>query len=485
MRHRSLLALTLGVAFVALSIAPLLVLLPMGHHTEALSLSLLGTAVAVVLFSALSRPVVDLFEPLWLFSAVYVVGFWLKPMLVVARPEVFKISYLDYSQGAMRSACVLGAFGFLAFVAGYRLATWRRSVDPFTRLRWPWRRGRVVLAATVSVGLFVWLLYYFLAKSGFDIVYMYQNRAAVNRLDGDLVFLLHFVAWMAVILPFSLYCMRPRWQWGLVTFVSILAVMAGMSVFAARFSLLMTIVGLLVVRHYAIRRISYPRLLVVGVAVLLAHSAFGTVRGWVTHEPTRPRRSLSNTLSGEIKSVADWDIFAAIIDYYPESHEHYFGQLAVESTYWLIPRRVWSGKPVWYGPQRIQDDIAPGLLSASNQGGFVGTSIAQSTLGEGYAEFGAFGVVAYLLMFGFVWGRLYRFVRVHRGSFPVASIYAPIYAYLPMALRSFTSLLLMMALWFTTMFILCSLMERRRAYSGRLSSRGPSVQAVAARVASP
>jgi oligosaccharide repeat unit polymerase len=456
--HRAQVAFGL---WISLSALPVLVLGAEGFST---GYSMYFTALAAaltlpILLHGVDRPF-DLFEPIWAITIVYALEFLIKPVLLLADPFTYQLPYLKYVEPAMLRATWLGALGFVAFYCGYETSIPSSLAAKVPRLGWPWRVGRVRLALTVSAVLFGLAVAHFLIKGDFDLIYMYGNRAAITAGDGDLALLMHLLAWSVVAMTFALYLMRPS-EGTLVRLVLTTgAVMVCMFMFAARMSLLFVIVGLVVVSHYTVKRIQHRTAAVLAAVLFVVAAAFGAFRG----SYLRPSFSWSDVMGEslvasaqeEIQGYCDWDITATVVDYYPHQRAFYHGRLALESLYFLIPRRIWTDKPTWYGSQRIQNDIAPGLLSVADEGGFTGTSISQSALGEGYADWGILGVALYLFIYGCYWRWIYALLEANRFRFPGAMLFAPAFVFLPMVLRSFSSTIVNTSIWVAGMYLLCA-----------------------------
>jgi hypothetical protein len=138
------------------------------------------------------------------------------------------------------------------------------------------------------------------------------------------------------------------------------------------------------------------------------------------------------------EDIPEWDIVASIVDYYPQSRPYYYGQLTWETTYSLIPRRIWQSKPIWYGPYQIENDVFPGQLVSLPDGGFEGTFLSSSTLGAGYAEFGWVGALAAMFIFGAMWRLLYGLVESRRPDFVRAALFGFCWSGMPILVRYFS-----------------------------------------------
>ncbi len=416
-----------------------------GLHGAPLFLVALLCSIPAVL--SLKTRSFDPLEPVWLYSSIFFLEFFVKPLLTLWNPYRFGFNLLplDYETMRVSRSLLIAGGGLVAFYGGYYAAIRLRGLPVFYCSD-KWRSGREIAMFIFGLSAFLYAVNFFFSRAGYSLSVMYLNRAAIGGMSGELSFLIQVFGWLAVIIPFR-RCLAKRSLVAWVAFsVFLLFVIAGFSVFGSRGTIFFIPVSLVVISHYVVARFSAVRILAIFSLVFACSAAFGAFRGNFDVD----RLSLSSTvenLADEINAFADWDIFLAIQDFYPEFRPHYNGRLAAESVLWLIPRSVWPGKPVLYGSGRIQDDIAPGLRILNGGGGYTGTSISQSTIGEGYADFGLVGGLLYMSIFGLAWGWVYRVVRENSFSFPMVAIYSLMYILLPLYVRSFSSSLVMMGLW--------------------------------------
>lgn len=389
----------------------------------------------------------DPLEPVWLYSAIFFLEFFLKPLLTLWNVNRFGFTMLplDYESMRVSRSLLIAVAGLISFYGGYYFAL-RAQGLPVYRVSDKWKPGREIFLTLFGLTAFFYAVNFFFSRVGYSFSAIYLNRAAIGGLSGELSFLIHIFGWIAVLIPFR-RCIAKKDLLAWIGFAGLLAVvMTGFSIFGARWTLFFIPVSLVVISHYAVARLSAVRIALVFSLVIAGSAAFGAFRG----NFDTGRLALSSTvenLADEITAFADWDIFLAIQEFYPEYRPHYNGRLAAEAVLWLIPRSIWQGKPVQYGSGRIQDDIAPALRIHSAEGGYTGTSISQSTLGEGYADFGIAGALCYMAIFGMVWGWVYRVARDSAFSFPMVANYSLMYILLPLCVRGFSSSLIVMALW--------------------------------------
>ncbi|MBI3565137.1 MAG: oligosaccharide repeat unit polymerase [Elusimicrobia bacterium] len=422
-------------------------------------------------FMALRSRRFDPMEPIWLYVLLFLLEYFIKPLLTLKDPARFGFPMIpiDYDSAPVERSLLVAAAGLCAFYAGYYFISNSRRI-PVVSLPDQWVPSREIVLFLVAFSAYACAVYFFFSRAGFSVSFIYLNRAAVGGMSGELSFLVHVFAWLSVVIPFR-HVIRRRTALSAVAFVLFLsAIMVGLSIFGSRWTLLFIPVSLLVITHYAVKPLSIKSIGAAFLAIFILSAVFGAFRGNMDIDRISPDRVMDD-VADEMMAYADWDISLAIVDFYPNNQRHYFGRLAMESFYWLIPRSIWSSKPIQYGPSRIQDDIVPDLRVFNAGGGYSGTAISQSTIGEGYADFGAFGAILYMAIFGAAWGWVFKLVRENVSSFPMAAVYSLLYISIPLYIRGFSSPLILMGLWGgLVMVIFYFLSERRKNSSRRLTS---------------
>jgi hypothetical protein len=412
-----------------------------------LPIYMVAIACSIPAVVALKYRFFDPLEPVWLYSIIFFLEFVLKPLLTLGDPHRFGFTMLplDYDNMRVSRSLMIAGGGLLAFYCGYYFSLRAKGV-PIYRLSDKWKPGREIFMTLFGLAAFMYAVNFFFSRVGYSFSAIYLNRAATGGLSGELSFLIHIFGWIAVLIPFR-RCLVKRDLLAWIGFAGLLTiVMTGFSIFGARWTLFFVPVSLVVISHYVVSRLSAIKIGLIFSLVFAGSAAFGAFRGSFDFG----RLALSSTVTNiadEIAGFADWDIFLAIQEFYPEYRPYYNGRLASEAVLWLVPRSVWPTKPIQYGSGRIQDDIAPNLRILGAEGGYTGTSISQSTIGEGYADFGVPGALLYMALFGVVWGWVYRIARDNSFSFPLAATYSLMYILLPLCVRGFSSSIIIMALW--------------------------------------
>jgi hypothetical protein len=236
---------------------------------------------------------------------------------------------------------------------------------------------------------------------------------------------------------------------------------------------IVTILGtFLVIRNYVVHPISARNAAVIALVGLFVLSFWGQYR--LTLSATFLEASDLLEITEKIsEDFPEWDIVAAITDYYPNAQDYYYGQLIWETLYSVVPRRLWTSKPIWYGPYQISNDVFPGVLSPSVYGGFQGTFLSTSTIGAGYAEFGWVAAVVVMFVFGIFWRTIYRYVEVKTPGFAAAALFGYCWSAIPLHMRFFSVTIVNIIISISAALVVFALVS-----SGRSMRAAPHFQAI-------
>ncbi len=430
---------------------------------SALPLALIGLLCMLPLFIALGRGELDLFEPIYLYIATIFLEYFIKPIATIVSPEFFGLRFfpIDYDSPAVPYSLMVSACGILAFLIAYY---WSSLPEAFAsklpRLSAPWSPRRSQLVMIVCACVFFLLIYYFFQKGGFSLSYMFLNRARISANDSDKSYFLRMTGWFFAAIAFGR--LRASKRVGTLSWIrfgaTILVIAACFSIFGSRMTTLFVPATTVVVWHYAFRRLNIRGFGLILASLFFVSSLFGAFRGSLEAASIGSSR-LAENLGYELTGYHDWDVLVGVVEHYPLNRDYYYGKLALGSLLWPIPRKFWTSKPIAYGPGLIQDDLAPGLRSLSPEGGYTGTSMTQSTIGEGYADFGFLGAVGYMFLFGLFWKTFFEYLRVNAYSVPAVALYAINWVALPIWVRGFSGPLITIAVEATSIFLVFKFLE--------------------------
>ena len=435
----------------ALVLMPPLFLIDKAPIGAIASLSGLGLAMGLVTGLPIWRGRFSLFNPTLFYTVIYGITFWLRPFLVMVAPANYSLKWISYSDNGMLSATWLGAVGFGVFCLGYFSplcsVVYGAMPQPASYLR----KDRVATAVILGSILCLLSTVYFLNKANRSIwdVYTtatYDERVGLLRGDGEVIVLLRLACWVTAVLAYWLRLSSRRGTLvrSLLAGVPVLMVFLLLA-FGARAPVVTLLGTLLVIRNYVIRPISARNAMVFALLGLIALAVWGQYRlSWSAnfledYDPVTMTQKVG-------EDFPEWDILAAITDHYPLGQDYYYGRLSWESLYTLVPRRFWTTKPIWYGPDQISNDVFPGVLAVSAEGGFQGTFLSTGTVGGGYAEFGWVGGLAAMFIFGVLWRTIYRYVEDKTPTFAAAALFGYCWSGLPLHMRFFSTTIVSLAI---------------------------------------
>lgn len=416
-------------------------------------LLLVAVACGLPFYRAIRSVGFDPVEPIWVYTGIFFFEHFLKPLLTLGDTAGFgcNLFAIDYGTSATPMSLVLAAAGFASFFWGYVSTISKKAVSYIPVIPDKWRPSRVAVAMLLALSGYVATIYYFVAKAGFSMQGAYFDRAQLNAGAGELVFIVHLLGWVSAVILFRSLV---RNGWGGTALVSLgacVGIIGAYIVFGARGSLFFIPATLVVLWHYKIRRFGARMIALFFALFFIIFALFAQYRAHLRWS-VGSVEELNEAVRLEVANYNNWDIFLGTIQYYPDVKDYYYGRLATSSLMWLIPRRIWPSKPILYGPALVQEDIAPGLRIVVDTGGFSGTTISQSTMGEAYADLGVLGILLYMFIFGAVWGGLYGYLSRCAFSYPASALYAALYVGLPGYTRNFAPSMMNLFIWFVALY---------------------------------
>jgi hypothetical protein len=121
---------------------------------------------------------------------------------------------------------------------------------------------------------------------------------------------------------------------------------------------------------------------------------------------------LQSSADEMLTRIAYVDYLAAVLDYVPARRPFEEGRLlAATIRHILIPRFLDPEKEILESDSEITMRYT-GLTVASSK---EGTSIGIGYMAEGYVDFGVFGMLVLVLVFGMLWGRMFAWLVSHAG----------------------------------------------------------------------
>lgn len=369
----------------------------------------------------------DWFEFVNVFVFFYVASYVVRPLVLVVRPDQAVFSTF-WDLDDLGSGVFYVALGLAAFAVGYHgpLGARLRGLAPRLGPAVKPQRAAVAFYGMLGLALGAYLLHAWLL-GGID-VFLDSLVYERSRMFFGYGWLTPFQNLALVAIPFGYAYLFSERRLRLTFLLCSLGVVALLLVPMSRGVFLTWIVVLIAYRHYAVRRVRPASLLaasLIGLSVLVGlqvarEHTFGVVQDFTAGEMLL--YVYSTTLNG-------FDSAMMVFSYYERTSDLLWGVTFFEAlVYPLIPRALWTTKPIVYGGTAITEPIGSFFSS--------GTHVNAELLGELYANFGDGGVVAGLFMVGVAGRALYvACVGKLRRSKASLLLYAYVLALVPGWLR--------------------------------------------------
>lgn len=369
-------------------------------------------ALPVALARALHRPF-DPFEPIWVFSIVFIFTYALVPGLELWRPSAFQSlpGFLTLSPPDYYAAAWLGGGAFFIFCLAY---FWRPAQPRPRSIGYHGDRGGLPgLTATgvvlVAVGILALEANLRLANASAlspRQVFTGQLRAALLQTEQgrgylNLGYLAFSTGLVCLAIAVSIWARdrptRKRWVVAYFGVASGTAVVLFALVLGSRNLAIATLVGLLVAFHYRYRTI--PTRVVVSALCVLALGAIAFI------SLRNGRHLTADPIAMAGYASKSFDGFNFLVTALARVHHLLWGRsLGGDLLYTYLPRQLFHAKPTVYGIVVAQDTVIPGLSATVGSG-----SYPPGILAEGYVNFGLAGlfalpaIAATLLRLSYAW----------------------------------------------------------------------------------
>lgn len=190
--------------------------------------------------------------------------------------------------------------------------------------------------------------------------------------------------------------------WILVCFSVVFLVSLG-----SRWNIISLSLGLLIIRHYAVRRVKLGQLIGLGVILLVFSFFFQFYRNYISIEYYMQIREQGDLLSRFVfGSLSGFDSLVLIIEGIPQVLDFQWGRSILDLIWYPIPRLLWADKPEItamlfckaFFPEATERGVIRGI----------------PYMGELYLNFGPAGIVIGMLALGLFCRVFYAYMKLNR-----------------------------------------------------------------------
>jgi hypothetical protein len=434
----------LAAAALALVLVPVLlyfeIRLPMAAPLSLL-LALTGQHLLRFTFNSAS---LDLFSPLTLAAAYFVLYFAVRSLYLCAAPFVTRLGrnpYDDYLPAALWCACM----GYLSFLAGFSsniAKSWKRHL-PVATLQLSPRLPALRLLLLIFVGLG-------------SLAYLFKIGVAVGNY-GSLEFQRHPPPGLVVLLEnlldlswvvICVYLVVPtkksrHWETWAVLGISLGILCLKLAISGGKVGLIQPLMEAAIVIHYGKRRFRIWEALVIGVpALMLAFGVVNFYRFVVIGQTGSPKtlsdivsrissaatmlnskqaaRTQASALEQMVDRNAGTDALALIMKYTPHPFPYASGRPWLQIPMTFVPRQVWRNKPINIPSAEFE---ATYMGVPSNYNGFTSMQL----IGDLYRNFSWAGALGGMFFLGVLLRLFYLFCSPSRANTAGLFLYAALF----------------------------------------------------------
>lgn len=324
------------------------------------------------------------------FCVAYVASYILLPATKYFYPDWVGVPQL-FNREAVPSAVAWAIIGLAAFGIGYWISgRFRRRRRPSTfvvcrsRLRMLW------LLALAGLGTIVWFI---LNSYGIDT--LIHHRESSFRGDGITLFSYIAMCVISSVLALLMVALRKSILVGLIQLTILTVVGFGSRGLVVTFLLAWVLVsGRQTLKEFWRRWRKYL------IVAMLVAATLGLVLAR-EQETIRPE----TIIRGLVNSFEEGELFVAVHDHYRDRLLN--GETILDIRYVFMPRQMFPDKPFVWGKARLEEDLS--LLSIYHSDNpLYGASSVFGQLSELFANFGHLGIVAGMLLWGYVYGLVER-----------------------------------------------------------------------------
>lgn len=356
----------------------------------------------------------DLLSPLNLFCFLYMLSFFITPILNHLRLIADDPAYVRYDKVYELKTQALSIAGLVFLYFGYIEGfIFSKITSPSltlkTRVNYHKAKILVIFIFLISLFSFLYLANNFNIKvKDFTEYFIYTNVASLGR--GHVAFLCYSYIFAFFICIISIFDRKKR-DGFFILFIALSFLLAILT--RSRGHVVMLIFIYLIFYNFKVKKVNLPRLMKVFIILLFIIFFIGQFRGARNFQLSK--ENISNTFGG---LFTEFQATAALISQYEKNgYEYYKGRILFEDIFLsLIPRAIFPSKPNIYGGIVVTDKIIP-----NRQPGFY---YSTGIFGSSYADFGYLGVFIMMFLFGLFMKLWYNFVIKNKENAFVILIHA-------------------------------------------------------------
>jgi len=386
----------------------------------------------------------DLFSPLTLAAAYFVVYFAIRGLYLCTVPFLTRLGrnpYDDYLPAALWCACA----GYVSFLAGFSsniVKSWKRHLPVATRQLPPvLPASRLLLLILVGLGSLAYLFKVGVAVGNYGSLEFQRHPP-----PGVVVLLENLLdlSWVVICVYLVVPTKKARyWETWAVLGISLGILCLKLAISGGKVGLIQPLMEAAIVIHYGKRRFRFWEGLVIGVPTLML--AFGVVNFYrfvVIGQTGSPKtlsdivsrissaatmlnskqaaRAQPSALEQMIDRNAGTDALALIMKYTPHPFPYASGRPWLQIPMTFVPRQIWKNKPINIPSAQFE---ATYMGVPSNYNGFTSMQL----IGDLYRNFSWAGALSGMFFLGVLLRLFYLFCSPSRANTAGLFLYAALF----------------------------------------------------------
>jgi len=349
----------------------------------------------------------DIFEPLYLWMALWLYLFCFRPLFSVLEGTIVLETYFS-------KALVISIIGLIYFYIGYFSRVGRQLAFRLPLIEGPYSSRVLRIDALAVAGLALTLLVAFIqASGGFTAYFSVPHKQGGRYMDASTIFSTAYV-WQAheMLIPasFLLYQnaleRRKAGSFPLFMFFSLLA----FYLFSGERDYTFDMIVSMFVFHY-LRRGKRPSLIQISIIAGMLFVILGLLPVYRMYfhlgadlfqiAAINPKEALIGQALETHPSGDEFTAYTTTVALFPDYINYGYGRAYLQLFIHWIPRPLWPSKPGFENrPDYINNPINP-----------IGAGYSDTILGDFYSQFGVIAVILGMFISGVLWKTLYCYYK--------------------------------------------------------------------------